>query len=372
MSLLIFFFLISIIFSFLCSIWEAVLLSITPTVVELRYQDGSAVGKQLKHFKENVDRPLAAILTLNTIAHTVGAIGVGAQGIKIWGDSLITAMVIPVLMTLAILILSEIIPKTLGANYWERLIPFTVRSLRLIIIVLYPLVWIAQFITRRLKKDKLRSVLSRSDFSTMAEIGVRQGVFQKEESRIIQNLIRFDTIRAKDIMTPRTVVKAASEEMPILDFHKDNKELRFSRIPIYKKNIDEITGFFLKDDLLASIINGGGDAPLKSIRRDIIVVAESLQLPELFNHLMERREHIALVVNEFGGMQGLVTMEDVLETLLGMEIMDEMDTVEDMQAMARRQWAKRARTLGLDVNAHGQMPAPANSNERIDMKTTTD
>ncbi|MBK8492034.1 MAG: HlyC/CorC family transporter [Saprospirales bacterium] len=347
MGLLIFFFLISIFFSFLCSIWEAVLLSITPTVVEIKYREGHAVGKSLKHLKDNIDRPLAAILTLNTIAHTVGAIGVGAQGVKIWGDSLMTAVVIPVAMTLGILLLSEIIPKTLGANYWERLIPFTIRSLRVVMLILYPFVIISQFITRALKKDKSRSVLSRSDFSTMAEIGAQEGVFQQEESRIIQNLIRFDTIRTKDIMTPRTVVKAAPEDMTTLEFHQLNKNLRFSRIPIYRENIDDITGFILKDDLLTNIINHGGKAPLKEIRRDMLVVIENLHLPELFNQLMEKREHIALVVNEFGGMQGLVTMEDVLETLLGMEILDEFDNIADMQLLARKNWEKRAKALGI-------------------------
>ena len=347
MGLLILFFLLSITFSFLCSIWEAVLLSIPPTVVEIKFQEGKPLGKHLKNFKENIDRPLAAILTLNTIAHTVGAIGVGAQGIKIWGDSVVTALVIPVLMTLAILILSEIIPKTLGANYWDRLIPFTLASIRGILVALYPLVVISQLITRTLKKDKKRSVLSRSDFSTMAEIGVQEGVFLQEESRIIQNLIRFDTIRTKDIMTPRTVVTAAPEDLTILEFHQQHKNLRFSRIPIYRENIDDITGFVLKDDLLSNIINHGGKAPLKDIRRDILIVFENLHLPDLFNQLMEKREHIALVVNEFGGMEGLVTMEDVLETLLGMEILDEFDNIADMQLLARKNWEKRAKALGI-------------------------
>jgi CBS domain containing-hemolysin-like protein len=347
MGLLLIFFLLSITFSFLCSIWEAVLLSIPPAVVEIQYQEGKPLGKRLKLFKDNIDRPLGAILTLNTIAHTAGAIGVGAQGIKIWGDSLMTAAVIPVAMTLAILILSEIIPKTLGANYWQQLIPFTIGSIRIIIVILYPLVLASQLITSWLNKNKDQSVFNRSDFSAMAEIGMRQGIFQREESRIIQNLVRFDTIRTKDIMTPRTVVKAAPETMTVMEFHQQNKDLRFSRIPIFQENIDEITGFFLKDDLLTNIINEGGKAPLKDIRRDIMVVTENLHLPELFNQLMEKREHIALVVNEFGGMQGLVTMEDVLETLLGMEILDEFDNIADMQLLARKNWEKRARALGI-------------------------
>ncbi len=355
---LILFFLLSIGFSFLCSIWEAVFLSIPPSFVELKSKEGTRVGKLLKTFKENVDRPLAGILTLNTIAHTVGAMGVGMQAEKIWGDGsslslfglnlpISSEAMIGALMTLAILILSEIIPKTLGANYWKALTPFTVNSLQVIIVILYPLVWLAQVITRFLNKDKERSVFSRAEFTVMAEIGEKEGVFKGDESKIIRNLLRFNTIQAKDIMTPRTVVIAANENTLIGDFHKKNKNLRFSRIPIYRESKDNINGFVLKDEILSNIINGQGDIPLASIRREIMIVAEAIALPDLFNKLMEKREHIALVVDEFGGMAGIVTMEDIIETLLGMEIVDELDNIEDMQLLARRNWEKRARHLGL-------------------------
>jgi magnesium and cobalt exporter, CNNM family len=347
MGLLILFFSISIIFSFLCSIWEAVLLSITPAQVEIKFQEGKKLGKQLKKFKENIDQPLAAILTLNTVAHTIGAIGVGHQAGVLFGSSILTTFVIPVLMTLAILILSEIIPKTLGANYWKELMPFTVKSLNIIIFLLYPLVWVSQLITKWLKKDKDKSVFSRADFSAMTEIGDKEGIFKHGESRIIRNLLSFNTILAKDIMTPRTVAKVAREDQMIKDFFEENKNLRFSRIPVYKETKDDINGFFLKDDLLTNIINGNEDAQLKDIIRKIHIVSEQLPIPTLFNHLMENREHIALVVDEFGGMAGIVTMEDVIETLLGMEIMDEFDNIEDMQKLARKNWEKRAEKLGL-------------------------
>ncbi len=355
--LLLFFFL-SIGFSFLCSIWEAVFLSIAPSYVELQRKEGTRIGKLLKQFKENVDRPLAAILTLNTIAHTVGAMGVGMQAEKIFGDGTTVSLlgldlplsaeaVIGALMTLAILILSEIIPKTLGTNYWKLLTPFTINSLQVIIYALYPLVWLAQVITRFLKKDKERSVFSRAEFTAMAEIGEKEGVFKQDESKIIRNLLRFNTIQAKDIMTPRTVVKAANEEILIRDFHTDNRNLRFSRIPIFHNSKDHINGFVLKDEILSRIIEGKGDLPLREIRREITIVSETIALPDLFNKLMEKREHIALVVDEFGGMAGIVTMEDVIETLLGMEIVDELDNIEDMQLLARKNWEKRARNLGL-------------------------
>ncbi len=362
MGLLILFFLVSIIFSFLCSVWEAVLLSITPAYAQIQLEKGNDVGKLIKSFKDNIDRPLAAILTLNTIAHTVGAIGVGSQATKVWESGtgidiplgittihIASEAIVATIMTLAILILSEIIPKTIGANYWQRLTGFTVKSLRIVIWLLdiIGLVKLSQFITKKLKKDKSKSVFSKADFTAMAAIGEKEGVFQKGESKIIQNLLRFDTIRAKDIMTPRTVVIAAKEEMTIQDFYNENKNLRFSRIPIFKDSKDHISGFILKDVLLTALINDEGDRPLKDIMREILIVNEQINVPELFNRLMETREHIALVVDEFGGMSGIVSMEDVIETLLGMEIMDEFDNTADMQQLARKNWEKRAKDLGL-------------------------
>lgn len=346
-TLLIVFLLLSIVFSFLCSIWEAVLLSITPSFTQMQVQEGSDLGKTLQEFKENVDRPLAAILTLNTIAHTVGAIGVGAQATSIWGASIMSTAVVPVLMTLAILLLSEIIPKTIGANYWKELAGFTVRSLKIVMWVLAPLVYVSQIITRALKKDKEASVFSRADFGAMAELGSQQGVFDEGESNILRNLLRFNTVFAKNIMTPRTVMVAADQSGSIRDFHDTHPHLRFSRIPVYEGSQDNITGYVLKHQILKKLIDGHGDEPLSAVRRDILAVKESFPIPDLFNHFTAKREHIAIVVDDFGGTAGLVTMEDVIETLLGLEIVDETDNSSDMQEMARKQWEERARNVGL-------------------------
>jgi len=349
-DLLITFFLLAIVVSFLCSLLEAVLLSITPSFAQLKLQQGSRIGRQLESFKANIDRPLAAILTLNTIAHTVGAIGVGEQSVKIWADSnpLITGVLVPVVMTLGILLLSEIIPKTLGANHWQKLVPFTVKTLDIIIFLLYPLVWVSQTITRTMNKDKSQSVFSRSEFLAMAKIGVTEGVFEKQDSEIIANLLRFEKVQTHDIMTPRTVVRLASENQTLKAFYKDAGELPFSRIPLYEGTEKEhISGYFLKSILMENLVQGRGEEPLSSIQRDIIVVHESLPISDLFNRLLERREHIALVVDEIGGMAGIVTMEDVLETLLGMEITDESDNTVDMQVLARKNWEARAQRIGL-------------------------
>ncbi|MEJ2321531.1 MAG: CNNM domain-containing protein [Gammaproteobacteria bacterium] len=350
LTLLIAFFLVAILFSFLCSMWEAVLLSITPSYARIQMQEGSSIGRHLQEFKENIDRPLAAILTLNTIAHTVGAIGVGSQATAIWAETspIITTVVVPVVMTLGILILSEIIPKTIGANFWKELAPFTVASLNLIMWVLAPLIWMTQLITRVLKKEKDKSVLSRSDFMVMTEIGEQEGIFHSSESTIIKNLLRFHTIDTKSIMTPRTVVLAAAEEMTLQAFHDANPHLRFSRIPTYHQDEkDRVTGYFLKDALLSSLLEGKGEEFLSVLRRDIMVVKEGFPITDLYNRMLEKREHIALVIDEFGGMAGIVTMEDVIETLLGLEIVDEFDNTEDMRKLARQRWKKRAASLGL-------------------------
>jgi CBS domain containing-hemolysin-like protein len=293
---------------------------------------------------------LAAILTLNTVAHTLGAIGVGDQSARIWADTnpMITGVVVPAVMILGILILSEIIPKTLGANHWQKLVPFTVTTLRIIIVLLYPLVWISQIITRSLKRDKSQSVFSHSEFLAMAEIGVNEGVVERQDSEIIGNLLQMVKVRAKDIMTPRVVVRVASEEQTIGDFYATTGQLPFSRIPLYEGKVKEhISGYFLKAELLESLVQGNGDSRLSTIKRDITVVHESFPISDLFSQFLEKREHIALVVDEYGGMAGIVTMEDVMETLLGLEITDESDSTVDMQALARENWKARARRIGL-------------------------
>ena len=349
-SLLILFFLIALLFSFLCSLWEAVLLSITPSYAQIKLKEGSSVGHQLQAFKQNVDQPLAAILTLNTIAHTVGALGVGSQAAQIWADSnpIITGFVVPAGMTLAILVFSELIPKTLGANYWKQLCNFTVKSLVILIKVLYPLVWFSQLLTKMLKKDKVDAVFTRSDFLAMTELGEQEGVFEQTESHLINNLLQFNTVQASDVMTPRTVVVKVEESKTIAEFYETNKTLRFSRIPVFEKDHqDHIQGFILKTELLQKMLSNEGERPVSSIMRPISLVQEDYPIPDLFNDFLEKSEHIAVVVDEFGGMDGIVTMEDVIETMLGKEIIDEMDNTEDMRELARLRWKKRAEKIGL-------------------------
>lgn len=349
---------IAIFFSFLCSVLEAVLLSVTPSYVEVQLENGSAVGKTLKSFKDNIDRPLAGILTLNTIAHTVGAILVGMQSGKLFGSiqvsfgffSLHVETIIAGLMTLAILILSEIIPKTLGANYWKQLTPISVRILVIILWVLSPFVWMSQFITKHLKKEKDRSIYSRSDFYYMAQIGSKQGVFFESESKIIENLMQFDKVYVREIMTPRMVIEASPYNITINDFFNNNRNLNFSRIPVFDETIDNVKGYVLKNQCLTKIIDGQGELELKEICREMLTVHEFMPIPKVLKKLMTEREQIALVIDEFGGVEGIVTVEDIIETLLGTEILDEYDNIEDMQEFARKNWEARAKHLGIAKN----------------------
>lgn len=347
-SALIAFALLSIIVSFLCSMWEAVLLSVTPSYAQAKLNEKTKTGILLEKFKSNIDRPLAAILTLNTIAHTVGAIGVGEQAAKIWADSspVITSFIVPVAMTAAILILSEIVPKTIGANNWKGLTPFTVRSLSFLLIALWPLIWLCQIVTKNLKNDKTGNVFSRPDFLAMAEIGEEEGLLHQTESQFIRNLLKFNKVTAAHIMTPRVVVETAPETMTLKEFYDSQDELRFSRIPLSKNGEkDLITGYVLKDTLLENLVSERHDDALSTFKRDIVSASEKTPLFDLFNLFMERREHIALITDEYGGMAGIVTMEDIIETLLGMEIVDEMDKDADMQDMARKRWHKRTKII---------------------------
>ncbi len=352
MTLLILFFALSIVFSFLCSIWEAVLLSITPSYVTRKVQEGTQIGKDLNAFKEDIDKPLSAILTLNTIAHTVGAIGVGAQAGKVFGNGSLGGIlsyesIIAVVMTLAILILSEIIPKTIGANKWQSLAPFTVKSLKALLFLLAPFVWISQLITKRFKKDKSKSVFNRADLTAMAAVGEKSGAIQKSESTIISNLLTLNKLTVHDIMTPRTVIISSDESMTVREFYDANNPIRFSRIPIHKGKEDNLTGLALKDEILQQLAEDKDDTTLSKIARPLTTVKSNLGLQELFDKMIGGKVHMAAVLDEYGSLVGIVSMEDLLETILGMEITDESDSIEDLQKLARSKWKQRAKTYGL-------------------------
>jgi CBS domain containing-hemolysin-like protein len=268
--------------------------------------------------------------------------------VAVFGDAFVG--VISAVLTLLILVVSEIIPKTIGATYWKKLTPIVVRILGPVIWLMWPLVKMAQGITL-LMGDKKKSSVSRAELAAMAELGKRQGVFEAGESRVLKNLFRFSSLRVLDVMTPRTVVFALPQDQTVGEVLEEHEELRFSRIPIYGENRDEMTSYILKDELLLRAAADKHDLPLQDIQRPMLVVPEGLLLPDAFERMLEKGEHIALAVDEYGGTEGLVTLEDIVETLLGLEIVDEADSVDDMQAMAREQWRKRAERLGIVTEA---------------------
>jgi len=329
--------------SFVCSILEAVLLSMTPSHVAGLEHERPATGRRLRRLQTHIDRPLAAILSLNTIAHTVGAAGVGAEAQRLWGSGVLA--VTSAVLTLLILFLSEIIPKTLGAVFWSRLTGFVAAVLPPLIVVLLPLVWLSAMLTRFIKRGNTAERLSRQEFAALARLGAEQGVFDASEMRVLKGLLRFRSLTASDVMTPRTVVHSLDERTTVRDAIADSQSTVFSRIPLWQGSPDHVTGYVLKDQLLLEAARDRPETPVRELSRPALMVPATLSLPALFERLLDEREHIAVVLDEYGGLDGVVTMEDVVETLIGLEIVDETDSVEDMRALARAKWEARAERM---------------------------
>jgi len=345
---------IALFFSFLCSVAEAVLLSISPSYIGNLEKTKPKAADRLTRLKDDIDRPLAAILTLNTIAHTVGAGGAGAEAAVYFGGKHVgLAMAV---LTLLILFLSEIIPKTLGALYWRTLAPLTAAFVQGLVWILYPLILITELLTKWLARDKKVHAFSRDEFAAMADIGARDGLLDDKESRILNNLFRLPGLVAEDIMTPRPVVFSLQQDMAVGDVTDTYPEIGFSRIPIYADNPDEVTGFVLKTDILLD--RNEGKTRLRDLKRELRAVHERTRLSTVLEDLLDYRAHIMLVVDDFGSMRGIVTLEDVVETLIGIEIVDEVDQIDDMRRLARQKWEDRMKRIGIDVRPpeHQQEP----------------
>jgi len=360
LSLLIVYVAVAIGVSFLCSIMEAVLLSVTPAYIGALEATKPDLAARLRELKSDVDRPLAAILTLNTVAHTIGAAGAGAQAAAYFGSGAIG--IFSAVLTLGILVLSEIIPKTLGAVYWRGLAPVVAKSLKPLIYLLYPLVIMSQWFAKLLTRGEKEGDVSREELAALADIGAEEGVLGDREAHFFKSLLKFESLEAGDVMTPRTVMVAFPETASV-DELVDAKR-PFSRYPVYSENHDQITGYVLLSDALTKVADDNHDTQLSDLRRDLDTVPEDESVLVLFERLVEGREHIALVVDQYGGTAGIATMEDVIETLLGLEITDETDKNEDMQMLARDQWRARAAQFGLlddGVTALDGESVPGNS-----------
>lgn len=348
MFLLFIYIVIALGFSFLCSIAEAVLLSVTEAHIALLESQNKPSARLLSQLKTNINKPLAAILTLNTIAHTVGAAGAGSQATKIFGSA--SLGIASAILTILILVFSEIIPKTLGAHYWRQLAPITAYGLKLLIWALYPFVKLTEFLTRSLVGGPTLRGVNRDELLALAELSGREGALADKESLIMQNLLRFKETPSKAAMTPRTVVFSISQDLTVGEYFTRYETMHFSRIPTYKQNSEDISGFVLRSDLLLAKAKDQTDRPIADFRRDIPRIHDSVDLSRAFDRFLRERVHIMWVIDEYGGFSGILTLEDVLETLIGLEIVDEFDTTEDMQVLARKLWKQRAKKLGMDVS----------------------
>lgn len=340
MGLLILFFCLALLVSALCSLVEAVFLSTPLTFV------ASAEGKNvhsaalLKSLKKQSSRPISAILTINTIANTMGAAGVGTQAALVFGSEL--AGVVSGVLTLCILIFSEIIPKTIGTRYWRSLTLPSAHIIRAMLFITYPLVLLAECLTRFLGSEQQQSV-SRDEVSAMVKVGAEEGVFEKEENKMIQHLIKLSNVTAHEIMTPSSVVAEASEEMTVKEVYADEEFSTYSRIPVYGEDEEYITGYVLRQTVLEKLAEDKFSTTLKQIVRPILTFQENTSVSDIWELMLAKKEHISAIIDEYGCMRGIVTMEDVIETMLGFEIVDEKDTVIDMQVLARQKWAEARR-----------------------------
>jgi len=343
MVLLFTYLILALLISFLCSIAESVLLSVSVSYVRALEIKGGKSARLLKKFKDEIDTPLSSILSFNTIAHTVGAAGVGAQAIKLWGETYFG--LVSATLTILILFLTEIPPKSIGARYWRSLaIPVTL-MVNVMNYIMYPVVWISKKITRLVTGGKPQEKVSREEVAALTDIGLEEGVFAESESKTIKNLIRSRSIRANEVMTPRTVVAAIQENTLLSEFFDDAEVRRFSRFPVYDKNPDNITGYVLKYDITDQLSKGNGKLSIGDIRRPIVICFENITIPKLLDILLEKKEQIAVLVDEYGGMSGIVTLEDIIETIFGLEIIDESDTQADMQQLAKDKWRARAEKI---------------------------
>ncbi len=349
MILLLFYLFLALFVSFLCSVMESVLLSTPISFLNVKEERGHKSATTFIKLKNNIARPLSAILSLNTVAHTIGAAGVGAQATKMFGE--LYFGIISAILTLLILVFSEIIPKTIGARYWRRLALVSGKIINIMVIITFPLVKMMGYITKLFSGNIDDLSVSREEISVMANIGTKEGIFEEKENKIIQNLIRLRTVKVSEIMTPRVVVSVADENMTLKDFLRNKGFLHFSRIPVYSENIENIKGYVFRQTVFEKLAEDQTDFKLKDIKRDIVIVHEAKPLFKVWETLLEKKEHIALIVDEYGGMDGIVTMEDIIETLLGFEIIDEKDTITDMQQYARERWNERKAKYNILYNS---------------------
>ena len=341
MNTLFFYFFLALGVSFLCSLLESIILSITHSHVAVLAKTGSQAGRLLENMKENINKPLAAILTVNTVANVVGAAGVGAQAMKLFGSEWVA--ILSGLLTLCILIFSEIIPKTLGTVYWRPLAGPAVYMIRGLIYLTYPFVFLSDYFSKIFTSANHQQKVSRQEVVAMAEMGEDEGSIREKESDIIENLLNLNDVVAEDVMTPRSVVFALQKDSTVGDVVEEHTPIAFSRIPIFAKDVDDILGFVHRYDLVNKQAEDQFHIKMKDILEPIHTVKQEDSIASILDEFVRRRQQIFMVIDEFGTTTGLITLEDAIETLLGVEIVDEHDSVVDMRKLATEKFRRKRR-----------------------------
>ena len=326
--------------SFLCSVLEAVLLSTPVSFISMKESQGAKAASLLMKYKTNIDRPVAAILTLNTVAHTIGAAGVGSESVKVFGEAYFG--IISAILTLLILVLSEIIPKTIGASYWRTLAMPSAKIIKVLIVMTYPLVWLSELLTRCVSPKIQPLTVSREEVAAMVNVGTDEGVIEDAENKVIQNFLKLSNVLAEDIMTPYVVVASVPTNTTMKEFF-DNKALApFSRIPVFETGREFIVGYVRRANVLEMLTQDKFTMQLHDLVRPILFFREDTKVSDIWRRMLQEKEHISVITDEYGCMRGIVTMEDVIETMLGVEIVDECDTTDNLQAMARKKFTSEA------------------------------
>ena len=332
MTLLLAYFFLALVLSFLCSLLEAVILSTPSSYSSILMKQNRNHGMRLERFKENINRPLAAILTLNTFAHTLGAAGVGAQTLELYGEN--SVAIASGILTLLILIFSEIIPKTLGSVYWRSLIGNTTVVVEILIFFTYPLVLLAEYISN-FGNDE--TTVTREEVIAMAEMGEDEGVLEEQETDIIENTLKLKDVKVSDIMTPRSVIFALNRDLTVGQVLEEHDTLDFTRIPIFDTNLDSIQGMVNRYEIINRKADDQFSTRMHEISQDVPHVNENDPIDKVLELFIKNRDHMALVVNNDNSLTGLITLEDAIETILGQEIVDEHDSVVDMRDLAESQ-----------------------------------
>lgn len=329
--------------SFMCSLLEAVILSVTPAYVGVLIGNKRKSGPLLEHLLENIDRPISAILTLNTLSHTLGAAAIAYKVQQVYGEEWVTGA--SIVLTLLFLVLSEILPKSLGTANWKTLAPFAGYTIQAMIFLLYPFVIFTEWFGRLFKKETEAPEVTREEVMMTAAIGVEEGTLKLKESNIIKNLLMLDKMYVSDIMTPRSVFFALEGAETVEDVAEKYKPIRFSRVPVYNGGLDNIIGMTHRYKILEALSNDQHSQTIGNLITPIISIPEHLTVSQALDFFIKEKEHLALAVDEYGVVTGLVTLEDAVETLLGVEIVDEFDSVEDMRKYALEQWQLRKQKL---------------------------